>query len=74
MRRAILNTLINWKAAKNRKVLLLRGARQVGKTYIVRELARGFRPLFGGKLWIITTILLIRQLHIGEHLSANPLF
>jgi uncharacterized protein len=42
MRRAILSTLIDWKAAKNRKVLLLRGARQVGKTYIVRELAKDF--------------------------------
>jgi uncharacterized protein len=42
MRRAILNTLIDWKVAKNRKVLLLRGARQVGKTYIVRELAKDF--------------------------------
>ena len=43
MRRAILNTLTDWKRQKNRKVLLLRGARQVGKTYIVRELAKDFR-------------------------------
>jgi uncharacterized protein len=42
MRREILYTLTDWKAAKNRKVLLLRGARQVGKTYIVRELAKDF--------------------------------
>ena len=42
MRRTILSTLKNWKSAKNRKVLLLRGARQVGKTYIVRELAKDF--------------------------------
>ncbi len=42
MRRAILNTLKDWKSANNRKVLLLRGARQVGKTYIVRELAKDF--------------------------------
>lgn len=42
MRRTILSTLKDWKSAKNRKVLLLRGARQVGKTYIVRELAKDF--------------------------------
>jgi uncharacterized protein len=42
MRRAILNILKDWKTDKNRKVLLLRGARQVGKTYIVRELAKDF--------------------------------
>lgn len=42
MRRTILSTLKDWSAAKNRKVLLLRGARQVGKTYIVREFAKDF--------------------------------
>lgn len=42
MRREILNTLKDWKSETNRKVLLLRGARQVGKTYIVRELAKDF--------------------------------
>jgi len=42
MRRTILNTLTCWKKEKNRKVLLLRGARQVGKTFIVRELAKEF--------------------------------
>jgi uncharacterized protein len=42
MIRTLLSTLKNWKSTKNRKVLLLRGARQVGKTYIVRELAKDF--------------------------------
>lgn len=42
MRRIVLSTLKNWKKEKNRKVLLLRGARQVGKTFIVRELAKEF--------------------------------
>ena len=42
MRRIIFNTLIDWKKEKNRKTLLLRGARQVGKTFIVRELANEF--------------------------------
>lgn len=42
MRRIVFDALLNWKRTKNRKVLLLRGARQVGKTFIVRELAKGF--------------------------------
>ena len=42
MRRLVLDALLDWKRAKNRKVLLLRGARQVGKTFIVRELAKEF--------------------------------
>ena len=34
--------LTNWKDANSRKVLLVRGARQVGKTYIIRELSKSF--------------------------------
>ena len=43
MRRQILDALSDWRTEENRKVLLLRGARQVGKTYIVRELAKEFK-------------------------------
>ena len=32
--------LLNWKERSNRKPLVIRGARQVGKTYLVREFAR----------------------------------
>ena len=42
MKRLIFNALLDWKRSENRKVLLLRGARQVGKTFIVRELAKEF--------------------------------
>src|SRR6056297_2525650 len=42
MRRAISSKLQEWKTEKNRKVLLLRGARQVGKTFIVKELGKDF--------------------------------
>jgi len=42
MRRIVLDALLDWKKAKNRKVLLMRGSRQVGKTFIVRELAKEF--------------------------------
>lgn len=43
MKRLIINSLLKWKNTAHRKVLLLRGARQVGKTYIVRKLAKEFR-------------------------------
>jgi len=42
MRRNILSNLLSWKDSTNRKVLLLRGARQVGKTFIVHELGKTF--------------------------------
>lgn len=42
MRRNISNQLLAWKESSSRKVLLLRGARQVGKTYVVRELSKTF--------------------------------
>jgi predicted AAA+ superfamily ATPase len=40
MKRYILEDLINWKNSPNRKPLMLYGARQVGKTWLVREFAR----------------------------------
>lgn len=43
MRRTILSALKDWKSDVNHKVLLVRGARQVGKTYIIRELAKDFK-------------------------------
>lgn len=42
MERKILEKLIQWRNRSRRHPLILRGARQVGKTYLVRELARGF--------------------------------
>lgn len=42
MRRSIFNHLLAWKESSSRKVLLLRGARQVGKTFVVRELGKTF--------------------------------
>ena len=37
-----MNYLIKWKNKKNRKPLLLYGARQVGKTYLVKEFAKEY--------------------------------
>ncbi len=43
MKRLVLDSMLVWKASKSHKVLLLRGARQVGKTYIARELGKTFK-------------------------------
>jgi predicted AAA+ superfamily ATPase len=43
MKRHIDQYLLDWKSNPSRKVLLIRGARQVGKTYSVRELGKSFR-------------------------------
>lgn len=40
LKRKMYDRLVEWKAAPGRKVLLLLGARQTGKTYIVREFAQ----------------------------------
>lgn len=40
MRREIIDRLIEWKNQENRKPLILTGARQVGKTWVLAELGR----------------------------------
>ena len=40
MKRKILESLVEWKASEERKPLILNGARQVGKTYILEEFGR----------------------------------
>lgn len=37
LKRFILNELIKWKESKYRKPLILKGARQIGKTYILKQ-------------------------------------
>jgi Predicted ATPase (AAA+ superfamily) len=43
MVRKIDEVLRNWKEQKDRKVLLVRGARQVGKTFSIREFGKTFK-------------------------------
>jgi predicted AAA+ superfamily ATPase len=65
MRRKIYNQLLEWKKAAIRKPLLLQGARQVGKTFLINEFgkneyqqfiylnfeqSRGLKTLFTGSL------------------------
>lgn len=40
MKRKMYDKLLTWKESKSRKPLILSGARQVGKTYIVREFCK----------------------------------
>jgi predicted AAA+ superfamily ATPase len=40
MNRKILEKLLAWKNSPQRKPLLLKGARQVGKTWLMRELGK----------------------------------
>jgi predicted AAA+ superfamily ATPase len=40
MKRSELNYLKKWKDKKTRKPLVIRGARQVGKSYLVRQFAQ----------------------------------
>ena len=40
MERDAISKLYEWKARTNRKPLVIRGARQVGKTWLMKEFAR----------------------------------
>ena len=42
MERFILSELIKWKESKYRKPLILKGVRQVGKTWILKEFGRRY--------------------------------
>ena len=40
MKRTLYNELLDWKNAPNRKPLILQGARQVGKTWLMKEFGK----------------------------------
>ena len=42
MKRTIMKSLSEWRASKRRKPLVLRGARQVGKTWVLEEFGKNF--------------------------------
>ena len=46
MKREIEKDLLKWKNSQTHKPLLVRGARQVGKTFSVRELGKSFNDFF----------------------------
>ena len=47
MEREIIKDLVKWKETKNRKPLIIHGARQVGKTYNPKYAIRIFEKNFG---------------------------
>lgn len=40
MKRYAMNDLKNWKSRSGRKPLIIRGARQVGKTWLMKEFGK----------------------------------
>ncbi len=46
MKRMLMKQLEKWKNLKKRKPILLRGARQVGKSYLIREFGKQFENYF----------------------------
>ncbi|MBL4819258.1 MAG: AAA family ATPase [Deltaproteobacteria bacterium] len=46
MRREMLDKLFSWKADRSRKPLILKGVRQAGKTYLLKEFAGSVFPKF----------------------------
>ena len=46
MFRKIENKLVAWKESTKKKALLITGARQIGKTYIIREFAKKYYEHF----------------------------
>lgn len=42
MKRELINSLVKWREKADRKPLILRGARQVGKTWIMKEFGQSF--------------------------------
>ena len=46
MYRKVIEKLVSWKDQKDKKALLVTGARQIGKTYIIREFAKSYYSKF----------------------------
>lgn len=84
MQRKVYNNLIEWKNSSSRKPLILEGARQVGKTWLMLELAKTYRNFiyvnFDKDNWAkdlflldydISRILLTLQAHSNERIVAG---
>ena len=46
MKRKSIQALASWKSSKERKPMVLKGARQVGKTWLMKEFGRNFYDHF----------------------------
>ena len=85
MERNLLNKLLEWKEMPNRKPLIIRGARQTGKTWLMREFGKKafkkmvyvnfeneprFRDLFI-KDYNTARIISMLELHLNEKIDAE---
>lgn len=85
MERNLLNKLLEWKEMPNRKPLIIRGARQTGKTWLMREFGNKafkkmvyvnfeneprFRDLFI-KDYNTARIISMLELHLNEKIDAE---
>jgi len=85
MRREAIKDLIKWKNDVNRKPLIIRGARQVGKTWIMKEFGKSYyektayinfdnnermESLFSGD-FNISRIITALQIESGTFIEAN---
>ncbi len=46
MKRLLMNELLKWKNKKHKKPILLRGARQVGKSYLIKKFGKNYKNFF----------------------------
>lgn len=70
LRRKFYETLLKWSKEKNQECLLVRGARQIGKTYIIDYFGRN-----NYKSYIyLNYICLFDYLFISSQMSAKPYF
>jgi len=67
MKRTIEEDLLAWKRDHERRVLLVRGARQVGKTYSIRELGKTFHR------FVEVNLEENRDIHVFFRDSLNPI-
>jgi chromosomal replication initiation ATPase DnaA len=52
MRRTALNALQEWKQRSSRKPFIIRGTRQVGKTWLMKEFVRTSMSDFKKEAWL----------------------
>ena len=71
MEREIFDKLRQWKDSQNRKPLLLQGARQIGKTWIMREFGNLTREFEFVAVAIIQEKPKI-YLQLSAHWSTHP--
>lgn len=67
MKRIIDYFLLQWKQSRSRKPLLLRGARQVGKTYAVRQLGKTYESFVEINFEINTEVHAIFEKNLDPH-------